>query len=148
MQGGRPPPAADDRPAGRIHVADLLGHLLGHLRRRRDGEANLIAFRSLLVQISSRLDCRLRAEFQSRERRDDLAARPVVVTDLSLQQRDHHVATYLQATRKAFTGELVWSLSTDAARAGFLNRQNTAFCTGTGVAAWGIPVVCSWLSPV
>ena len=60
----------------------------------------------------------------------------VPYSGLSIQNRERAMAQHLEANRQLFQTCHIWSVSTDAVRAGFLNRQNIAAFTVGGVDTW------------
>ena len=100
-------------------------------------------FRQAVRQITWALDRALVAEMAVPEpiARNELHARPLKLSQLSLADRERNVARHVGATQALFGPELIWSFASDAVRSGFVNRQNTAFFTALGVGAWGLPQV-------
>ena len=125
----------------RCRLVDVCGHFLtASSRRRNDPYLNL--FRQLVFQISFSLEqCIFREIEGDRSTKKTLRARLTDKADRRLAERERRVAAGLFATKACFETQQFWSLATDAARAGQLNRQNTMVATDSGAVAWAIPVV-------
>ena len=120
---------------------DFCGHLLKQVTGP-DGRHSKAVFVHLVFQFGAALDAHLCDEFESPDApRDRLRARRLQPTEMSETLRARRVASHIAACGAAFADAQWWSCSTDAARAGNLNRQNTAISVAANTAMWGLPVV-------
>ena len=106
-------------------------------------------FAQIVRQVGHALESCLLQELQRPTTASDvLSARPLKPQEMELAVLERHCAEIAHAGSTALRGERIVSIATDAVRAGFLNRQNTAFMTPDGKCFWGLPQVRQWKLPL